>query len=91
MTLIWNDSARLEFIEAARYYGFIDPDLGERFVTGVEAGIVRLRNHPDMFRRFDGEMRKVRVERFPYAIIYQIEEHSIHIVAVMHLHREPGY
>ena len=46
---------------------------------------------PERFRRFDGDMRKVRVEGFPYAVIYRIEGRVLHIIAVMHLHRRPGY
>jgi plasmid stabilization system protein ParE len=91
MNLIWNDSARLELLEAASYYGHIESELGRRFGAALEAAIVRLRNNPRMHRRFDGEIRKVRVERFPYAVIYRIEERGLHLVAVMHLHREPGY
>lgn len=91
MSLIWNDYARLEFIEAAGYYGHIDLDLGERFVSAVEAAVAQLRASPQMARQFDGEARKVRLERFPYAVIYEVEDQRIHIIAVMHLHREPGY
>jgi hypothetical protein len=53
--------------------------------------VARLRAGPLVARRFDGEARKVRLERFPYAVIYQAEEQRIHIIAVMHMHREPGY
>jgi plasmid stabilization system protein ParE len=91
MSLIWNDYARLEFIEAAGRYGHIDFDLGERFVNAIEAAVARLRASPQTPRKFDGEARKVRLERFPYAVIYQMEGQDIHIIAVMHLHREPGY
>lgn len=91
MNLVWNDYARLEFIEAAGYYGHIDPDLGDRFVDEVEAALAHLRAYPHMARRFTGEVRKVRLGRFPYAVIYHLEKHHAHIIAVMHLHREPGY
>jgi plasmid stabilization system protein ParE len=91
MNLFWNDAARMELMEALSYYGHIDGELGGRFAGEVEAAMFRLRNHPRMHRRFDGEMRKVRVARFPYGIIYRIEERGLHVVAVMHLHREPGY
>ncbi|WP_395738855.1 type II toxin-antitoxin system RelE/ParE family toxin [Prosthecobacter sp.] len=91
MNLVWNDSARLELLEAASYYGHIDGELGGRFGAAMEAALVRLRNAPLLHRRFKGEVRKVRVERFPYAILYRIEERGLHLVAVMHLNREPGY
>jgi hypothetical protein len=46
---------------------------------------------PERFRRFEGDMRKIRVEDFPYAVIYRLEGSDLHIISVMHLHRRPGY
>lgn len=93
MTLHWNDRARQEFLEAVAYYAQIDSELGERFITALEGAVTKLRTSPRMARKFDGEARKVRLERFPFAVIYQEENDGqrIHIIAVMHLHREPGY
>jgi hypothetical protein len=31
------------------------------------------------------------LNRFPYAILYRIASDEVQIVAVMHLHRRPGY
>lgn len=91
MSLVWNESARVEFLETVRYYGHIDAELGGRFAEAVQAAVARILNSPRMHRRFKGEMRKVRVEQFPYAVVYRIEDEGLHLVAVMHLHREPGY
>jgi hypothetical protein len=33
----------------------------------------------------------VLVPKFPYGLLYRIEPARIYIVAVMHLHRRPGY
>lgn len=30
-------------------------------------------------------------DRFPYGVIYVLEPDHVWIVALMHLHREPGY
>ncbi len=91
MSMFWNDAAKLELIEATSYYGQIDDELSGRFGAAVEAATLRIGSTPYMHRRFKGEMRKVRVERFPYAIVYRIEENGLHVVAVMHLNREPDY
>jgi toxin ParE1/3/4 len=91
MSLIWNVSARFEFIQATGYYGHIEAELGDRFISAVEAAIARLRSNPEMFRRFEGDMRKVPVEGFPYAVIYCIEEQGLNLVSVMHSSRQPGY
>ena len=91
MSQIWNRDARLEFYEAVAHYAEIDGKLGERFIIAVEEALDQMRRTPERFRRFDGEMRKVRVEGFPYAVVYHIVGCELHILSVMHLHRRPGY
>ncbi len=38
-----------------------------------------------------GDIRRCLTNHFPYGIIYCIEADEILILAVMHLHRKPGY
>ena len=91
MSHLWSRHARIEYYEAIEYYARIDEKLGERFVAVVEEAIEQMSRTPERFRCFDGDMRKVRVEDFPFAVIYRIEGRELRIIAVMHLHRRPGY
>ncbi len=91
MSQLWSRHARIEYYEAIEYYARIDDKLGERFVAVVEEALEQMSRTPERFRCFDGDMRKVRVEDFPYAVIYRIEGRELRIIAVMHLHRRPGY
>ncbi len=91
MSHLWSRHARIEYYEAIEYYARIDDKLGERFVAVVEEAIEQMSRTPERFRCFDGDMRKVRVEDFPFAVIYRIEGRELRIIAVMHLHRRPGY
>ena len=36
-------------------------------------------------------MRRRMLNRFPYGLLYAVEADRIIVVAVMHLHRRPGY
>ena len=38
-----------------------------------------------------GQARKARLKRFPYAVVYWLDGGTLRIIAIMHLHREPGY
>ena len=91
MKIQWHDEAVAELEAAALYYGDIDDDLGERFVAAADVAVAELKASPRQPRKFDGEARKVRLKRFPYAVIYWLDNDTLHIVSVMHLHREPGY
>lgn len=91
MKIQWHEAATLEFNDAALYYGTIDNDLGERFVTAADIAVAEVKARPLQARQWDGQARKVRVRRFPYAVVYWVDEGTVNIVSVMHLHREPGY
>jgi hypothetical protein len=91
MKIQWHDKAVAELEDAALYYGDIDEVLGERFATAAEVAVAELKARPVQPRKFEGEARKVRLKRFPYAVIYWLEKDTLHLVSVMDLHREPGY
>ena len=91
MRLIWHPEAQHEFVEAAGYYERREDDLGERFITHIEAALAKLLTSPLVARCFDGDCRKGRVDRFPYVLIYRVHDDELKIVAVMHQKRRPGY
>ena len=91
MKLRWHVEAAAELDEAALHYGSIDDDLGERFVAAAEVALAEIKANPTLTRRFNGQARKVRFMRFPYAVIYWIDADTLHIIAIMHLHRAPRY
>ncbi|WP_294398579.1 type II toxin-antitoxin system RelE/ParE family toxin [Prosthecobacter sp.] len=67
--------------------------MGERFLKQVEAAISSASSDPARYRKFRRDARKVRIERFPYNVVYWHDEadNSIHIVAIAHTSREPDY
>lgn len=91
MIFHWHESAVFELQETALYYGNIETDLGEQFAASAEIAVAKIAAHPELFRKFAGQMRKANLEQFPYAIVYWLSSDVVHIVAVMHLHRKPGY
>jgi plasmid stabilization system protein ParE len=84
-------TALAEFKEAARYYDRQQRGLGLRFVAAVEGALVRIKDDPLKFRLVDSDVRKCRVTRFPYGVIFREREGHIQVIAVMHLHRDPNY
>ena len=41
------------------------------------------------WQMLDAEIRRCRTHRFPYGIIYAVENGGVLVVSVMHLHRHP--
>jgi hypothetical protein len=88
---IFHPAAAAEYADASKYYVAIESSLGGRFYDEIEGLIQDVRRHPDRFRFFNGSARRHFSDVFPYAVIYLDEPDCIWIIAVMHMHREPGY
>ena len=87
----FHPEARLEYIEAAMHYANASPGLGDRFYDEIFRLIAEIRHSPSRFRHFDGPWQRHFSTTFPYTVIYVQEPERIYIIAVMHMHRKPGY
>lgn len=65
--------------------------LGADFTAEVESAIQSILQAPDRWRCLEDDVRRYLVRRFPYGILYTIEQDYVLILALMHLSREPGY
>lgn len=67
----FHPKAEQEFIEAAAYYEQHVTSLGERFGSEVRRAIDRLLEYPELGSPIDADLRKLRLTRFPYFLIYE--------------------
>ena len=91
MNFSFHPEAEEEFNKAIDYYEDIEPGLGYDFALEVYSAIQLSVEFPKAWGVLEGEVRRCLVRRFPYGILYSEEENVIFILAVMHLHRKPGY
>ena len=93
MTLQLEHDAELEMLEAARHYEEQQSGLGSDFLDEVEFGLEQIRAGSERFGfyRRSKIVRSVRLERFPYRLLFVLEAELATVVAVMHLHRRPDY
>jgi len=75
MTYSFHPEARAEFKEATLYYSEKSYSLGLAFYTEVEYAIERIVENPVLYRVIDEDVRRCLTKRFPYAILYSIEDH----------------
>lgn len=87
----FHEDAEKEFMAAIEFYENLQPGLGLRFAEEVYSTIDRICEHPYAWSRIDGKTRRCLTNKFPYGILYRIDENMIRIMAVMHLHRKPYY
>jgi plasmid stabilization system protein ParE len=83
--------AEEEMNETARFYEERVRGLGREFLEEVERAINSILIQPSAGRIISQNIRRRILKRFPFGILYAMEPDRIVIVAVMHLHRRPGY
>lgn len=91
MNIRFLDAAELELDEAIDYYNAEVAGLGDSFLLEVLSAIDRIRNYPLAWQALSKHTRRCQLRRYPYGLIYQIDDEGILIVAVAHLHRQPSY
>ena len=79
-----------EFAEAIAYYNLQSEGLGLEFVLEVKRGLGRNLQYPAAWTLLSSRTRRCRLNRFPYALLYQIRSDLILIVAIQHLHKHPA-
>jgi toxin ParE1/3/4 len=91
MKYVFHPEALTDYSEAVQYYAERRVELAQAFINAVEDAVNRIRESPTRWQIIDEDVRRCLTRRFPYAILYSIEEDYILILAVMHCSREPGY
>ena len=80
-----------EFVQAALWYEEQQQGLGQRFLNCVQDALNRLVISPELYPLVDGDVRRCLTKTFPFGILFRAGREQIAVLAVMHLHREPGY
>ncbi len=91
MPVRFHVEAEAEMSQAAAYYEAQQANLGGRFLTSVQDAINRIQINPLLFPVIEFDVRRCRTKTFPFDVLFQLHSDELVIVAIMHLHREPGY
>ena len=81
--------ARAELQQAFAWYEEKQAGLGYQFLFAADATIDRIRRHPEMFPLIEDAVRKALLRRFPYAVLFEVEDVRITVIAVYHGRRRP--
>jgi toxin ParE1/3/4 len=84
--------AERDLIDGAIFYGQeANPDLGFAFITEFERSLSVLATHPGLGAPWRVLTRRLPLRRFPYSVIYHIKGEELHVIALAHQRRRPGY
>lgn len=96
MKLVFQAEADHEFQSGIKFYkreaGLA---IAQAFVAEVERVASLLREYPEfgtlLHERSSSSVRRFPLKRFPYSLVYRVQNDVIRILAVAHQHRKPGY
>jgi toxin ParE1/3/4 len=88
--------ASSELLEAARWYEAQRSGVGLAFLAAVDRAIEQVAAWPEIGALVPGvstelRVRKMTFPRFPYYLAYLVTDDAIHVLAVAHERRRPGY
>ncbi len=91
MKVIFNELALEELKDAIDYYNLELPGLGNIFEEEIKKSLHRILEYPTSWPTLYKDIRKYILHKFPYKILFSIEQDHIYIIAVAHQHRKPNY
>jgi toxin ParE1/3/4 len=91
LRVVSHPEADEELEAAAQWYEDRQPGLGDDFLDDFESALKKIIRSPQRPRLIQGKNRKLNFNRFPYAIVYELQKDVLYVKAIMHLHRRPFY
>jgi len=82
-------AAEREIAEAAAWYEQNKPGLGEPFLVAIREAALAAAASPALYARVYGNLRRVLVRRFPYALIVRERPGELLVLACAHLRQDP--
>ena len=85
------EPAHAELDEAIGWYAEQAPGLGDAFLLETLKVLKLVEQFPQAWHPLTPKIRRCRLKRFPYSVVYTLDAEGILVLAVAHQHRKPGY
>ena len=80
-----------EIEEAVAFYDARLEGLGDGFLDEFDAAIERVVSFPEAWTPISPTLRRHILNRFPFSIVYSVEQDQILILALMHMQQKPRH
>jgi plasmid stabilization system protein ParE len=84
-------SAQRELDDAVAWYERQAAGLGRDLLDELDRAVRRATAFPLSYPEIEPGIRRCRLARFPYGVIYGVDGETLVVVAIAHLHRRPRY
>jgi plasmid stabilization system protein ParE len=83
--------AQQELDEAFAWYESQAVGLGYGFLDEFNQAVRLVATFPSLYQPINPGIRRCLLNRFPYGLVYGVDDEMIVIVAVAHVRRQPNY
>lgn len=92
MSYVFHPAAEAEHLESVGYFESKRPGLGASYLAEFEKTLAWVCQSPHRYPIERGpDVRRVQMNRFPYAVLYREVSGTVQILAIAHHRRRPRY
>jgi hypothetical protein len=81
----------IDIESAIDWYDHEISGLGQRFYQSFEQATIKIVANPYYYSFITKKVRRCPVKKFPYSVLYLVEEDNIYLLAVIHRRRSNAY
>lgn len=81
--------AQLDLKEAYSWYLAHSQEIASEFIAGIGNRLLLIQDNPLAYPIIYKQVRRAIVRRFPYTILYLVEDDTITVIACFHSKRDP--
>lgn len=87
--LIYTSQSHKSILSTFDYYESAQKDLGDYFLSSLEECIVSIDAYPEIYKLIYKTYRQAKIKRFPYVVIFRLNEDEIIIENVFNTYQNP--
>lgn len=91
MNVIFIEEAKLEIDDTVLFYELEQPNLGLLFKKELNRLIDIIVDYPKIGSNENYSLKSLLLHKFPYKVIYSVNNDQILVLAIAHQHRKPEY
>ena len=89
--LEYHPAAKSEIIDSREWYDKQARGLGLEFLRDLQRAEQKILANPLLYPFYEGETRRILLDKFPFSLIYLFSKNEIQVVAIAHQRRKPKY
>ena len=92
MTYVFHPAAEIEYLESIAYFESKKPGLGATYLEDFERIMKNICQAPHRYTiEKQPDIRRVKMNKFPYFILFRESSNIVQVLAVAHYRRRPQY